>query len=80
MDNPNVQPTVRRRHRSLAEELVTELSRRICSGELPRATKLPTESEVMAEHGVSRTVVRARPFRACRPRAWWKPDTASAPL
>jgi DNA-binding FadR family transcriptional regulator len=58
MDNPNVQPTVRRRHRSLAEELVTELSRRICSGELPRATKLPTESEVMAEHGVSRTVVR----------------------
>ena len=58
MDNPNVQPTVRRRHRSLAEELVTELSRRICTGELARATKLPTESEVMAEHGVSRTVVR----------------------
>lgn len=58
MNKPNVQPTVRRKHRSLAEELVTELSRRICTGELARATKLPTETEVMAEHGVSRTVVR----------------------
>ena len=58
MDKHNVQPNVRRRHRSLAEDLVTELSRRICSGEIARATKLPTESQVMAEHGVSRTVVR----------------------
>lgn len=58
MDKQNIQPSVRRRHRSLAEELVTELSRRICSGELARATKLPTESQVMEEHGVSRTVVR----------------------
>lgn len=58
MDKHNVQPSVRRRHRSLAEELVTELSRRICSSELARGTKLPTESQVMEEHGVSRTVVR----------------------
>ena len=58
MDRSNATPNVRRRHRSLAEDLVTELSRRICSGELARATKLPTESQVMAEHGVSRTVVR----------------------
>lgn len=58
MDKHYVQPSVRRRHRSLAEELVTELSRRICSSELARGTKLPTESQVMEEHGVSRTVVR----------------------
>lgn len=58
MDNPNVQPRARQKHRSLAEDLVTELSRRIREGELARATKLPTESQVMQEHGVSRTVVR----------------------
>ena len=58
MDNPNVQPRGRRKHRSLAEDLVTELSRRIHEGELACAAKLPTESQVMEEHGVSRTVVR----------------------
>lgn len=58
MDNPNVQPRARQKHRSLAEDLVTELSRRIREGELARAAKLPTESQVMQEHGVSRTVVR----------------------
>lgn len=58
MDNQNVQPRVRQKHRSLAEDLVAELSRRIHDGELERAAKLPTESEVMKEHGVSRTVVR----------------------
>ncbi|WP_277964545.1 FadR/GntR family transcriptional regulator [Pseudomonas sp. RIT-To-2] len=58
MDNHDPHASVRRRHRSLAQDLVTELSRRIHSGELRSATKLPTESQVMAEHGVSRTVVR----------------------
>lgn len=58
MDNPNVQPRARQKHRSLAEDLVTELSRRIREGELAHAAKLPTESQVMQEHGVSRTVVR----------------------
>ncbi|OOV99478.1 FadR/GntR family transcriptional regulator [Pseudomonas sp. MF4836] len=58
MDHQNVQPTVRRKHRSLAQELVTELSRRIREGEIERGAKLPTESQVMDEHKVSRTVVR----------------------
>ncbi|SDU95820.1 FadR/GntR family transcriptional regulator [Pseudomonas mucidolens] len=58
MDHHNVHPRVRHKHRSLTEELVTELSRRIHDGELACATKMPTESEVMEEHGVSRTVVR----------------------
>ncbi|KJZ54653.1 FadR/GntR family transcriptional regulator [Pseudomonas marginalis] len=58
MDYPNVQPCARRKHRSMAEDLVAELSRRIHAGELACATKLPTESQVMQEHGVSRTVVR----------------------
>lgn len=58
MDYPNVQPTARRKHRSMAEELVAELSRRIYDGELANSAKLPTESQVMQEHGVSRTVVR----------------------
>ncbi|WP_273822762.1 FadR/GntR family transcriptional regulator [Pseudomonas asplenii] len=58
MDKQSVQPSVRPKHRSLAEDLVAELSRRIHDGELECAAKLPSESEVMKEHGVSRTVVR----------------------
>ncbi|WP_150293546.1 FadR/GntR family transcriptional regulator [Pseudomonas extremaustralis] len=58
MDYPNVQPCARRKHRSMTEDLVAELSRRIHAGELACAAKLPTESQVMQEHGVSRTVVR----------------------
>nr|GFC89790.1 hypothetical protein [Tanacetum cinerariifolium] len=42
----------------LAQELVTELSERIRSGALKRGDKLPTESAIMEEQGVSRTVVR----------------------
>ncbi|MEP9317726.1 FadR/GntR family transcriptional regulator [Pseudomonas sp. LABIM340] len=44
--------------RSLAQQLMTALSERIRTGELSRGDKLPTESQLMAEHGVSRTVVR----------------------
>lgn len=58
MDNQIVQPRVRRKHRSLGQELVTELSRRIRDGEIRRGAKLPTESQIMEEQGVSRTVVR----------------------
>ena len=58
MDNQIVQPRVRRKHRSLGQELVTELSRRIRDGEIKRGAKLPTESQIMEEQGVSRTVVR----------------------
>jgi DNA-binding FadR family transcriptional regulator len=47
-----------RRARSLAQGLVDALSERIRDGRLPPATRLPTEGRLMAEFGVSRTVVR----------------------
>lgn len=47
-----------RRPRSLALGVVEALSDRIRDGRLAPGTKLPTEAEVMAEFGVSRTVVR----------------------
>jgi len=58
MDNQNTPPRARRKHRSLAQELVTELSQRIRDGVIKRGDKLPTESAIMEEQGVSRTVVR----------------------
>jgi GntR family transcriptional repressor for pyruvate dehydrogenase complex len=58
MENQSAPPRARRKHRSLAQELVTELSERIRSGLLKRGDKLPTESAIMEEQGVSRTVVR----------------------
>ena len=58
MENQSAPPRARRKHRSLAQELVTELSERIRSGQLKRGDKLPTESAIMEEQGVSRTVVR----------------------
>jgi len=48
----------RHRPRSLALDVVDKLVVRINTGALPAGTKLPTEAEVMAEYGVSRTVVR----------------------
>ncbi|HMX09537.1 MAG TPA: GntR family transcriptional regulator, partial [Burkholderiaceae bacterium] len=48
----------RRRPRSLAHELVEALGERIRNGQLAIGAKLPTEAAVMAEFGVSRTVVR----------------------
>lgn len=47
-----------RRGVSLAEQLVERLSRQIRAGELAPGAKLPTEAEIIALHGVSRTVVR----------------------
>lgn len=47
-----------RRPRSLAQGLVETLSERIRSGGLRPGEKLPTESGIMREFGVSRTVVR----------------------
>lgn len=47
-----------RRPRSLAHELVESLGDRIRDGRLAAGEKLPTEAEIMAAHGVSRTVVR----------------------
>ncbi|WP_193072675.1 FadR/GntR family transcriptional regulator [Pseudomonas sp. FME51] len=58
MDTQNVQPRARRKHRSLAQELVTELSQQIRDGIIKRGDKLPTESAIMEVQGVSRTVVR----------------------
>jgi GntR family transcriptional regulator, transcriptional repressor for pyruvate dehydrogenase complex len=40
------------------EELVAALRRRIVEGEIAPGEKLPSENELIAEHGVSRTVVR----------------------
>ncbi len=47
-----------RRPRSLALTIVEGLGERIREGRLAPGDKLPTEAEVMAEFGVSRTVVR----------------------
>lgn len=44
--------------RNLTAELVERLSSDILSGKLPPGTKLPTEQEMVAATGVSRTVVR----------------------
>jgi len=46
------------RLRSLAQQLMTVLSERIRTGQLSHGDKLPTESQLMAEQGLSRTVVR----------------------
>ena len=49
---------LRRRPRTLALELVDSLGERIRDGRLATGDKLPTEAAIMAEFGVSRTVVR----------------------
>jgi len=49
---------VRRRPRTLALELVDALGERIRDGRLATGDKLPTEAAIVAEFGVSRTVVR----------------------
>ena len=48
----------RRRPRTLALELVESLGDRIRNGQFAPGDKLPTESAIMAEFAVSRTVVR----------------------
>ncbi|WP_037984220.1 FadR/GntR family transcriptional regulator [Thauera sp. 28] len=50
--------SVRRPARGLAHELVAEMTQRIRAGEFKPGDKLPTESEIVRERGVSRTVVR----------------------
>src|SRR6516162_8461758 len=44
--------------RSLTGELVARLTEDITSGKLPPGSRLPTEQELIAATGVSRTVVR----------------------
>lgn len=48
----------RKRSRGLAHDLVADLTQSIQSGALRPGEKLPTESEIVRERGVSRTVVR----------------------
>lgn len=48
----------RRKPRRLALDIVDDLSSRIGDGRLTAGAKLPSESAVMADFGVSRTVVR----------------------
>ncbi|MES2718195.1 MAG: FadR/GntR family transcriptional regulator [Pseudomonadota bacterium] len=54
----STEPLFRRKPRSLALELVEALGDRIRDGRLAIGDKLPTETAIMAEFGVSRTVVR----------------------
>jgi GntR family transcriptional repressor for pyruvate dehydrogenase complex len=59
MFNMSLPPaTIRRKPRRLAKELVDLLAEQIRSRALRPGDKLPTESAIMQEHGVSRTVVR----------------------
>jgi len=48
----------RKRSRSLAHDLVAELTQRILLGKLGPGDKLPSEGQIVREQGVSRTVVR----------------------
>jgi GntR family transcriptional repressor for pyruvate dehydrogenase complex len=54
---PSAAP-VRRRPRTLAQELVDGIGERIRKGKLKPGDKLPTESVLMEQYDVSRTVVR----------------------
>lgn len=48
----------RKPRRNLTQEVVEALRQRIRSGELTPGDKLPTEQKLIAEYGVSRTVIR----------------------
>jgi GntR family transcriptional repressor for pyruvate dehydrogenase complex len=50
--------TTPRKHRNLAQLVVEQLTEHIRHGELQPGDKLPTETEIMVEQGVSRSVVR----------------------
>lgn len=51
-------PPAQRKTRSLTAHLVQALGDRVRDGRLAAGSKLPTEAAIMAEFGVSRTVVR----------------------
>src|SRR4051812_16415353 len=48
----------RKKHRNLAQGVIELIHADIQSGALQAGDKLPTESAIMEQHGVSRTVVR----------------------
>lgn len=57
MQNESDAP-VRKRANSLAHDLVAQLTQRILLGQIKPGEKLPSETSIVREHGVSRTVVR----------------------
>jgi DNA-binding FadR family transcriptional regulator len=58
MPTPAPRPLTAKRSRSLTQMLVESMTARIGRREMRPGDKLPTESEIVAEYGVSRTVVR----------------------
>lgn len=58
MNDPKQLPLTRRRSRSLAQEVMEDLTAQIRGGTYAPGERLPTEPELMAQQGVSRTVVR----------------------
>ena len=56
--SPSALPAGRNRRGGLVQEVVQHLQQLIQTGQIQPGDKLPTESAVMAELGVSRTVVR----------------------
>ncbi|ANY17626.1 FadR/GntR family transcriptional regulator [Bordetella pseudohinzii] len=58
MTVPYESQAVPRRPRNLAQGLVENFTGRIRAGDIAPGQKLPTESEIMRQFGVSRTVVR----------------------
>jgi GntR family transcriptional repressor for pyruvate dehydrogenase complex len=55
---PSVPPPARKKHRNLAQGVVEDIGARIRQAQLKPGDKLPPESAIMDEYGVSRTVVR----------------------
>lgn len=53
-------PPPRRKRQSVTNTLVVALSRQITEEVIKCGEKLPTESEIMSAHNVSRTVVAER--------------------
>jgi GntR family transcriptional regulator, transcriptional repressor for pyruvate dehydrogenase complex len=58
MNHSGIHPAPLRRAQTLAAALMQSLGERIRDGRLAAGDKLPPESVIMAEYGVSRTVVR----------------------
>ena len=58
MTRPKAKDLPRKRSRSLVQQVVDDLARKIRSGVHKPGERFPTEPVVMAEQGVSRTVVR----------------------
>jgi GntR family transcriptional repressor for pyruvate dehydrogenase complex len=55
---PPTAPAGRKKHRNLAQGVVEDIGTRIRGAQLKPGDKLPPESAIMDEYGVSRTVVR----------------------